>query len=91
MEKRLFLAIAVSLLILLSWSTFVSKTYHIDNKAVITKTAIEQHTPSSPVAMNSLTLPETKPLQPKEVFKFSTGSMEVSFDEQRAAVTEVLF
>lgn len=91
MEKRLFLAIAVSLLILLSWSTFVSKAYHIDNKAVIAKTAVEQHTPSSPVAMNSLTLPETKPLQLKEVFKFSTGSMEVSFDEQRAAITEVLF
>ncbi|MBN1913080.1 MAG: membrane protein insertase YidC [Candidatus Omnitrophica bacterium] len=34
MEKRLVLAIAVSLLILLTWSSFVSKSYHIENKGV---------------------------------------------------------
>jgi hypothetical protein len=40
MDKRLFLAISLSLLVLLSWSAFVSKTYHLDNKHVTSQNTI---------------------------------------------------
>jgi YidC/Oxa1 family membrane protein insertase len=92
MEKRLFLAIALSLLILLSWSAFISKTQHIDNKAVTDKIVSAQSVTSPAVLpVSSVVIPEEKPLRPTEVLKFSSGSMELSFDEQRAAIIEVLF
>ena len=93
MEKRLFLAIALSLLILLSWSAFVSKTYHIDNKGVTSKTEASGNVvvPLAASVMNGAVLTEAKPIAPQELLRFSQGSVELMFDEQRAAIVEALF
>jgi len=41
MEKRAFLAILLSLMILIGWSLLVSKFYHIDNKEVVEPTSLQ--------------------------------------------------
>ena len=89
----MFLAIALSLLILLSWSAFVSKTQHVDNKAVTAKTVsgITVTAPPATAAIPSIAFTEAKAIQSQDVLRFSQGSMDLVFDEQRAAITEVLF
>ncbi len=87
------MAIALSLLILLSWSAFVSKTYHIDNKGVTSKTEASGNVvvPLAASVMNGAVLTEAKPIAPQELLRFSQGSVELMFDEQRAAIVEALF
>ena len=92
MEKRLVLAIALSLLVLLSWSALTPKSQVIDNKGVI---ASNQQVvgPAQPNLLNSqastVTLPVLDPV--KEVVKFTQDSREIIFDSTRAAIVEVVF
>lgn len=89
MEKKLFLAIALSLLILLSWSAFVSKVYHIENKEVtqsntLPQPQIETKQPSD------ISVPD-KELESSPSLNFKSKNMEVVFSESRAAIKEVIF
>lgn len=88
MEKRLFLAIALALLILLSWSAFVSKTQHIDNKAVVSKEPLK-----ASLAPTQTTIIPTKTQEPPPVslFKFSQKEFDILFIESQAAIKEVVF
>jgi YidC/Oxa1 family membrane protein insertase len=87
MEKRLILAIALSLLVLLSWSAFVSKTYHIENKEVaVIKTPAESKLLEPPAS-----LPSEQKLPPASLFKYVQKNFEVTFIEPRAAIKEVTF
>lgn len=87
MEKRLILAIALSLLILLSWSTWVSKTYHIDNKEVT-----EQETPQQPFIPSAITTsPLSVEIPPSSLFRLEQEKYDVIFIEPQAAVKEVVF
>ncbi|MCX5706613.1 MAG: hypothetical protein NTW13_02955, partial [Candidatus Omnitrophica bacterium] len=55
MDKRLILAISLSLLVLLSWSALVSKQQPLENKGVIAKEAIlTQPAVSAPVVAPSV-------------------------------------
>ena len=92
MEKRLFLAIALSLLILLSWSAFVSKTQPIDNKQVASNTVAVQTAivPFTQIKTSPLLI-EEKSLSPQATVKFAQNNIELVFDEQKAAIVEVLF
>ena len=89
MEKRLILAIAFSLLVLLSWSAFVSRVYHLENKEVTTKAPpafkapVEQITPS-------VRPPEQEPA-PASLFKYAQDKFEITFIEPLAAIKEVTF
>ena len=87
MEKRVILAIALSLLILLSWSAFVSKMYHIDNKEVK-----QYNTPQPPLPKESLavSVADDQPLE-EALFTLKRENYEVVFSERRADIQEVKF
>ncbi len=92
MEKRLIIAIALSLLVLLSWSALVSKTQHIDNKGVITKTLKAQ----PPRVLSAAPKANFEiPLQAKaaedKITTFSTENLQVDFSESRAAIKDIIF
>lgn len=90
MDKRLFLAIALSLLVLLSWSALAPKSQTIDNKAVKTNhsslvgSAFEK---SSAVAPG---LPAIISVN-RETVKFTRNDREIIFDPALAAIVEVVF
>jgi len=88
MEKRLILAIALSLLILLTWSAWVSKTYHIENKEVTTKNLI----PAQNLAKETLTfIPQSEELPAPLLFNYSQEKFAITFIEPQAAIKEVIF
>ncbi len=87
MEKRLIVAVALSLLILLTWSAWVSKTQRIENKEVITKELTLLKTPPSPTPALAL-----EPEFPATgLFKQTQAEFEVTFIEPLAAIQEVSF
>ncbi|MCM8781494.1 MAG: membrane protein insertase YidC [Candidatus Omnitrophica bacterium] len=77
MEKRLILAVSLSILVLLFWSNFVYKP--LDNQEVTTKK-------SKPVlSISQLPLPIT------ETISFEHVALKVNFIEPQAAIKEVIF
>jgi YidC/Oxa1 family membrane protein insertase len=92
MEKRLVLAIALSLLVLLSWSALAPKPQLVDNKIVMAN--------KSPLASSlqetSSAVKLSVPLSPsvdfvRETVKFTQGSREIIFNPVMAAIVEVIF
>ncbi len=86
MERRLILAVTLSLLILLAWSRLFSKLYHIENKEVTQK----------PLPINITTQmassPDLKPENPVLVKFFSSQqNFDLTFVEPQAAIEEVKF
>ena len=92
MEKRLVLAIALSLLVLLSWSALAPKSQPIDNNVVIAnKTSlISSSQEKSSVLVPSIAIPSTEDVV-KETVKFTQNNREIIFDPSRAAIVEVVF
>ena len=88
MEKRLVLAIALSLLILLSWSALVTKTQPVGNKQV-TQLQTMSSSVSSPAV--SADLSQVKPEPAKELVNFKQDGREIIFDTAKAAIVEVVF
>ncbi len=87
MEKRLILAIALSLLILISWSAFVSKTYHIENKEVAatkTETVRVEPKPNFPTVLE-----QEIPLS--SLSKFTQQNWDITFIDPTASIEEVEF
>ena len=83
MEKRLFLAIALALLVLLSWSAFVSKTHHLDNKEV----TLQSPTPAAVQSLGSeLSQVALEEPAPASLFKFSQAKYDIVFTESQAAI-----
>lgn len=93
MEKRLVLAIALSLLVLLSWSALTPKSQLIVNKGVMTGKALipasVQQTPYNNQT-SILTQPVLDPIK-KEVVRFTQDSRDIIFDPARAAIVDVVF
>lgn len=88
MDKRLFLAVAFSLLILLSWSAFVSRVYHIDNKEVTQ----EKVSSPAPVASEKIpSLPIQDQAEKTSLFNVSNEKFEIIFSEPQAAIKEATF
>jgi len=81
MEKRLVLAIALSLLVLLSWSALAPKPQLIDSKGVV----IDKLRVQTPI------LPQLNLNPVKEVVKFTQDGRDIIFDPARAAIVEVVF
>jgi len=90
MEKRLFLAIALSLLILLTWSALVPKPQLVGSKSVTAKNLTNN-------SINQVDLKQSSPLvlvkeaSPESLIRFSQKGLDIVFDEKRAAIKEVLF
>jgi len=87
MEKRLFLAIALALLVLLSWSALVSKAHHIDKQQVTYKFPAPIATQPGPSELSQSTLPEPS----FSSFKFTQEKYDIVFIESQAAIKEVIF
>jgi YidC/Oxa1 family membrane protein insertase len=87
MEKRLILTIALSLLVLLTWSALVSKVYHIDNKEVTTQEITTIKTP----AMQILPPATEQEPAPASLFKYARDKFEITFIEPLAAIKEITF
>ncbi len=87
MEKRLILAIAFSLLVLLTWSTFVSRVYHIDNKEVTAQETLAIKTSPKQIASSSI---EQEP-STSSLFKYTHDKFDITFIEPLAAMKEVTF
>ncbi len=87
MEKRLILAIALSLVVLLSWSALMPKPQPIGRQGVITKAAVSDNLgPSAPTNAN----PPVKPVS-ENLIKYEEGNLTATFNEQLAALKEVTF
>ena len=87
MEKRLILAIVLSLIILLSWSAIISRTHPLENKGVIT-----ENLSKAPQAINQeKVLPTTPPEETLPTIIFEQDKIKVGFIESQAAIKEVFF
>lgn len=81
MEKRIFLAFSLSLLIIIFWSSWLSKTQVIEKQELI-----EKKSSSAPSFSLSLT-PDKKTKE----FWFSTGKMDLLFEEETASIKKAIF
>ena len=92
MEKRLVLAIALSLLVLLSWSALAPKPQLIDNTVVMANKSSEARSPQgkSSVAARSVVMPSSVDAV-RETVKFTRNNREIIFDPSMAAIVEVVF
>src|SRR3989338_7457356 len=88
MEKRLLLAIALALLVLLSWSAFVSKTHRLENKEVTLQSPTLATVKSLRSELSQVALEEPVP---SSLFKFSQEKYDIVFIEPQAAIKEVIF
>ena len=88
MEKRLVLAIALSLLILISWSALVTKPQPIDNKQVVQLQPTVSQASSLAVVPD---FPQAKAEATKEIVIFKQDTREIIFDLAKAAMAEVVF
>jgi YidC/Oxa1 family membrane protein insertase len=83
MEKRLILAMSLSMLVLLAWSAFLPKTQPIDNKRVASRNLVTQTTTSLPDTPRTTT--------PPRLIKLARDQWEVTFDEGKAAIQSAEF
>ena len=88
MEKRLFLAIALALLVLLSWSAFVSKTYHLDTKEVALKSTAP--IPAKPIQNELISAKVSEP-PASSLLTISQEKYDIVFIEPQAAIKEAIF
>jgi len=87
MERRLILAIALSLLILLAWSALLPKQQYLANKEVTTKyTVTTQDIPQQIAAPAIVEEPSATSL-----FNYTQDNFEIIFIEPQAAIKEVIF
>jgi len=103
MEKRLVFAIALSLLVLLSWSAFVSKTYRVEQQDVTTQSAPivpseSKYSSSTLIPSEPMQPPSTLPAlhiepeaDPGATFQYELEDIVVTFIEPQAAIKEVIF
>lgn len=89
MEKRLLLAIGLSLLVLLSWSALVPKPQPIDNTIVTPNQALHNEAiqPNEKTSAQSLPPVESK----QSLIQVDRKNMELYFDEAHAAIAKVVF
>ncbi len=88
MEKRLVLAIGLSLLILLAWSALISTPQRNDNKQV---TQLQSPASQSSTAALTSNLPQENTGGAKEQVNFKQEAREIIFDVAKAAIVEVVF
>jgi YidC/Oxa1 family membrane protein insertase len=86
MEKKLFLAFSLSLLVLLAWSSFVSKP--VSKQQAVSP--VEQAQKSEPLAIQSSQSTEIQS-QPGAEFEFSVDKSKIIFIEPQGAIKEVIF
>ncbi len=92
MEKRLVLAIALSLLVLLTWSALIPKPQVIDNKGITATNSQLQAVPRGTSSFSQLPeLTQSTPDIVKETVKFTQDGREIIFNPAKADILEVVF
>jgi YidC/Oxa1 family membrane protein insertase len=92
MEKRLTLAIALSILIVLGWSALMPKQQPIANKTVTDKTFHQQEENSLNVGqLNSVSSATVVPARSVETLVFAQDDRDIVFDANTASISEVVF
>jgi YidC/Oxa1 family membrane protein insertase len=89
MDKKIILAISLSLLVMLSWSALMTKFYPVENKVVTEEKIGKNNLASAPIKPAS-----SEPVQPSEplkTFVFKQDKMDVLFLEDQAAIQEVAY
>jgi YidC/Oxa1 family membrane protein insertase len=88
MDKiRVILAVALSMLVLFTWSAWVSKFYPVDNKGVIEKSSM-----LPPVISQVSSLPAPAAVQVAlSTYEFSQDNQKITFIEPYAAIKEATF
>ncbi|MBM3246294.1 MAG: hypothetical protein FJZ13_03070, partial [Candidatus Omnitrophica bacterium] len=86
MEKRLILAIVLSVLVLWLWSALAPQQHPIENKEVTAQAPATISMATQPIPLS----PATKPT-PSSLIRFNQEKMEVTFDEAQAVIKEVVF
>ncbi|MFH1413634.1 MAG: membrane protein insertase YidC [Candidatus Omnitrophota bacterium] len=87
MEKRLVVAIALSLLILLSWQALVSKTQLIETQDVASVSLPQNRAISTPVPALSV----EKEIPSSSLISYSREEFDLLFVEPQAAIKEIIF
>jgi YidC/Oxa1 family membrane protein insertase len=82
MDKRLFLALALSMLVLLTWSRFVVQPEAPSKPKTVS--------PQTPTSIASINQPLDEILVPAD-FEYQNGQTRVIFSEPQAAIKEVIF
>jgi YidC/Oxa1 family membrane protein insertase len=85
MEKRAFLALAVSLLILLSWNSFISKTHPIGAQGVTATQVLIQDAPAPAISVSA------QNSEPLPISQWQHGQVVLDYTETRGAIQEVIF
>lgn len=92
MEKRLVLAIALSLLVLLSWSALAPKPQLVENKGVTaTKTQVGTMSATGGSSLGSSVTTQGFLEDLKETVKFTQARRDIVFNPDRATIVEVIF
>ena len=92
MEKRLVVAIALSLLVLLSWSVIMPKTQLVDNKGVIDKSVALSEVPSAKsITLSPSAIVTTPQESVKEPVKFIQNNREIIFNAGNATIVNAVF
>ena len=92
MEKRLVIAIALSLLVLLSWSVFMPKPQVVDNKGVVEQTAVLSANSSLKSMTSSSTVITTSPeVLVTQPIKFIQNNREIIFNAANATIVNAVF
>ena len=89
MEKNTFLAIALSLLVLLAWQSWVAKVYHIDNKEVMIKNTAQQVQDSPAIAIPKE--PLTSPHNYVSLAEIETDKLRAEFVNPGAILNKIHF
>lgn len=93
MEKRLILAVTLSILVLLAWSALAPKqpieTHVLPDNSQIAKPIDQQALPA--IGQDPAALPETKLLADAALVDLSTEKLKFSFIEPAAAIKELTF
>ncbi len=90
-EKRLILAVTLSMIVLLSWSAFTSKTQLTVNKDVTDISAPSSLQSKPDVKPAEINVADAVESVPGKEFKFAQGNFDVVFDEKKASVLRVTF
>lgn len=91
MEKRLFLAIALSMLILFSWNAFFGKPYPTENKQVTANLPSIPEKTALPANAAKSAFEIAKESTPLSLVEYSNNQSKVIFAEEQAVIKEVVF
>ncbi|RJO65427.1 MAG: membrane protein insertase YidC [Candidatus Omnitrophota bacterium] len=91
MGKRILLAVVLSFMVSMLWSSFVSRTYHIENKTVTIQNTTKNYLTQEAIVANYHVSGEEIPKTITPPLNFPFGNTEIVFDVKTASIREIIF